>query len=106
MVIIRLVNLLQIALPITGQRVTDNESIKLSMLSNQILRLKIGLWWWKNGPKEGSIAIGASKSAKGGVRGTIQAQKKLHCPPLDTMQASWDGLNPLSTSVQYLIGGK
>ena len=41
------VNLLQIALPITGQWVTDNESIKIFMLYNQILRLTIGLWGWK-----------------------------------------------------------
>ena len=40
---IRLVNLLQIALPITCQWLTDNESIKLFMLYNQILRLKIVL---------------------------------------------------------------
>ena len=40
----RLVNLLQIALlPITYQWFTDNESIKLFMLYNQMQRLKIGL---------------------------------------------------------------
>ena len=39
----RLVNLLQIALPITFQWLTDNESIKLFMLYNQMQRLKIGL---------------------------------------------------------------
>ena len=42
-IIIRLVNLLQIALPITCQWLTDDESIKLFMLYNQILRLKIVL---------------------------------------------------------------
>ena len=54
------VNLLKIALPITGQWVTDNVSIKLYMLYNQILRLKIGLWGGKNFPIAGNIAIGAS----------------------------------------------
>ena len=62
------VNLLYIALPIIGQWVTDNLLIKLFMLYKQILRLKIDLLGWEYWPK-------ASKSAGGGVRGVVQAQK-------------------------------
>ena len=43
----RLVNLLQIALWLTCQWLTDNESIKLFMLYNQILRLKTVLQGWE-----------------------------------------------------------
>ena len=93
-------------LPITGQWVTDNVSIKLYMLNNQILRLKIGLRGWKNFHKAGYIAVRASKSAEGGEEesGGHPSSKKCRRPPW-CEQAEMVGIST-STSVQYLIGGK
>ena len=73
------------------------------MLYNQIMRLKIGLWGWKNWPKAGYIAFGASKSAEGGVRGVVWA-KKVPSSRHDMSELRW--FESVSISVQYLIGGK
>ena len=65
---ISLVNLLQIALPITGY--------------NRLLDWKLV---YRDG-NAGNIAVGASKWAQVGVRGVISAKKKGRHPPLDTTQ--------------------
>ena len=63
-----LVNLLQIALPITGY--------------NRLLDWKLV---YRDG-NAGNIAVGASKWAQVGVGGVISAKKKGRHPPLDTTQ--------------------
>ena len=65
---IRLANLLQIALPITGY--------------NRLLDWKLV---YRDG-NVGNIAVGASKWAQVGVGGVISAKKKGRHPPLDTTQ--------------------